>query len=130
PVINRPAAGNLAGPFPGPLAWFHLAQSCGIPICPIEIDTDDFVNPFDASRSADAFEVSCLGGSMIVSSGTVADHYTLTLSQRAGLDYLRAAYRTVSGEPELLMVRTAPDLAGDATRRALIEFFARPRQRT
>ena len=130
PVINRPAAGNLAGPWAGPLAWLHLAQSCGIPTAPIQIDTEDFANPFAASPSADAFEVSCLGGSMVVSSGTVADHHTLALSQRAQLDYLRAVYRTGSGAPELLMVRTAPDLAGDATRRALIEFFARPRQRT
>jgi hypothetical protein len=130
PVINRPAPGNLAGPFAGPLAWYHLAQACGIPTSPVDVDTHDFANPL-APHANGVFEVGSLDGSLIVASGTAADHYTPALCRHAKVEYLRAAYRTNErDEPELLMVRTAPDLASDAMRRALIDFFARRAGRT
>jgi hypothetical protein len=125
PVINRPAGGSLAGPFVNPLAWYHVARRAGVPLCSIGIDTDDFVNPFAAPVSATAFEVSCLGGSILSPSATVADRHTVALSLLAKVEYLRAVYeRTANGNPELAMVRTVPDLSSAATRRALIDFFA------
>jgi hypothetical protein len=131
PVINRPAAGSLAGPIVNPVAWYHLAWRAGIRVSSISIDTTDFINPFAASLvSATAFEVSCLGGSILSPSETAADHDTLALSRLANVEYLRAVYeKAANGNPELVMIRTVPDLSSDATRRALIDFFARQPER-
>jgi hypothetical protein len=125
PVINRPAAGSLAGPYVNPLSWHHLAQRLGIPVSSINVDTDNFVNPLTRPRSAAAFEVSCLAGRILAPSGTEADRHILALSRHAKVEYLRAVFeKTGSGSPELAMVRTVPDLGNAATRRALIDFFA------
>jgi len=130
PVINRPAGGSLAGPFVNPVAWYHVAWRAGIPLSSISIDTTDFVNPFAASVSATAFEVSCLGGRILLPSETAADRDTLTLSRLANVEYLRAVYeKTANGNPELAMIRTVPDLSSAVTRRALIDFFARQSKR-
>jgi hypothetical protein len=126
PVINRPAAGSLVGPFVNPIAFYHLAQRVGVPASSINIDTDHFVNPFTAPRSDTAFEVSCLGGRILAPSGTTADLDTLALSRQAKVEYLRAVYdNSGNGRPELVMVHTVPDVQRVATRRALIDFFAR-----
>jgi hypothetical protein len=131
PVINRPTGGSLAGPFLNPLAWYHVARRAGVPLCSISIDTDDFVNPFAVPVSATAFEVSCLGGSILSPSGTAADRNTLALSSVANVEYLRAVYeRTANGNLELAMIRTVPDLSSAATRRALMDFFAQQFKRT
>jgi len=126
PVINRPAAGGLVGGFVNPIAWYHLAQRVGVPVSSINVDTDDFVKPFIAFQSATVFEVSCLHGRILAPSGTAADLDTVELARHAKVEYLRAVYEnTGSGRPELAMVHTIPDLHSAATRRALIDFFAR-----
>lgn len=126
PVVNRPAGGSLSGPFVNPVAWYHVACCAGVPVYSISIDTDDFVNPFTAPVSATAFEVSCLGGCILSPSGTAADQGTLALSHLANVEYLRAVFdKGANGNPELIMIRTVPDIGSAATRRALIDFFTR-----
>src|SRR5262249_52485625 len=124
PVINRPAAGSLSGPFLNPIGWYHLAQRLEIPVSSIRIDTENFVNPFAARHADSLITVTCLGDRVITpSSGTEADQDTLALSCQAKTDHLTAVFEAnTAGRPELAAVRTIPDLRDRLIRRALIGF--------
>jgi len=124
PVVNRPAAGCLSGPYVNPIGWYHLAQRMGIPVSPIRLDTENFVNPFAVSAEKPVIAVTCLGDRVIAPSGTAADRDTIALSRQAKVDYLTALYTaSEAGRPELAAVRAVPDLRDGVTRRALIDYL-------
>jgi hypothetical protein len=124
PVVNRPAAGSLSGPCVNPIGWYHLAQRMEIPVSPVRLDTENFVNPFAVSGDKSFIAVTCLGDRVIAPSGTTADRGTITLSRQAKVDYLTALYTpSETGRPELAAVRAVPDLRDGVTRRALIDYL-------
>jgi hypothetical protein len=124
PVVNRPAAGSLSGPCLNPIGWYHLAQGLGIPVSPIQLDTDNFNNPFAARRADPTIAVTCLGDRVITESGTTGDRDTIALSRQAKVDYLTALYTaSKAGRPELAAVRAVPDLRDMVIRRALIDYL-------
>jgi hypothetical protein len=124
PVVNRPAAGSLNGPCLNPIGWYHLAQRMGMPVSPIRLDTENFVNPFAVSGDKPLIAVTCLGDRVTAPSGTTADRDTIALLRQAKVDYLTARYTaSETGRPELAAVRAVPDLRDGVTRRALIDYL-------
>jgi hypothetical protein len=125
PVINRPTAASLTGPFLNPLGWRPLARSSGVALAGLDVRSDVFANPFLVPSGCEAIEVACLGNRLIRPSGTVADAHTLTLARRGGVEYLRAVYaRDANGDVRYLTAHTTPDVKSAATRAALADYFA------
>jgi hypothetical protein len=127
PVINRPTAASLTGPFLNPLGWRQLTRSLGIPAVSIDIQSGAFANPFVVSAGDESIEVACLGRRVISPSGSAADEHTLTLARRGGVEYLRAVYvRDGNGDMRYLTAHSTPDVKSAATCAAIADYFAAP----
>jgi hypothetical protein len=127
PVVNRPSPQSLNGPCSSAIAWRCFARREGLAVAPIKLDTDDIQHFFESRRPEQTFEVTCLGGSLITSSGTDADRMTVELSKKAKVEYLRAIFEDCEDGPRLLTASGIPDIRNAGTRRALAGYFGRPR---
>jgi len=126
PVINRPTPSSLTGPYLNPIGWYNMAHQLDIPVSSVSLDSDAFVNPFTPRQSETVVEVSCLGGSVISRSHTIADDYTITLARAAKVEYLKVVYNDGGQEGlQIISAHAVPDIANARTRKALIDFFGR-----
>jgi hypothetical protein len=123
PVINRPTSMSLSGPFPNPLAWYHLAHRLSIPVVAVGFSSDESVNPFARRHPAALVEASYLNGKTIAVE-PVAEGYTRTIAECTGIQYLRTTFVRCSSELQLASVSTVPNLRDKTTRNALIEYIS------
>lgn len=126
PVVNRPTPLSLTGPVLSPIGWFHLARAAGIPLAPLELDSDEPGDPLADDDADEHVEVVAVGGALVEPSGTPADRHTALLAQRSGLSYLRARYvHDGATVMRFTGASSVPDLRCAPTRRALAALLAR-----
>jgi hypothetical protein len=117
PVINRPSTLSLGGPARGALGWLHLARAAGIPVAPVAISSDDPSGAL-AQPAPGRLQVTWAPG---MTERTLAEEYTGALARRSGVAFLEAWYaEDDSGNVRFAGARSVPDLASEATRRALL----------
>lgn len=124
PVVNRPTAASLTGPFASQVGWRQLARAEGLPVSKVKITSGSFVNPFVITAGTESIEIACLNGRVIGSSHGNLSNWTINLAKRGDVKYLRAIYtRGGDGDSRLLTAITVPDVTSGPTRAALIDYF-------
>ncbi|MDP4220176.1 MAG: hypothetical protein Q8916_10505 [Bacteroidota bacterium] len=123
PVINKPSSLSLSGPFINPMSWYHVAHEIGIPLSRMQIDSDDPpASAFDERGSV--FESTCIGGSILSPSGTVADDYTQKLAAEVHCHFLKVFYtQEQPNQFSFIRAQTTPDLKEESVCAALMDFF-------
>jgi hypothetical protein len=117
PVINRPSALSLGGPVRGALGWLHLARAAGIPVAPLAVSSDD---PGGAPARPAPGRVGVIWAPGM-EERTLTEHYAGALARVSGVAFLEAWYdEDGSGNVRFAGARSVPDLASEATRRALL----------
>lgn len=123
PVVNRPTATGLTGPYSGRTAWFHLAKSVEVPVVDVRLSSDEWAKPAEAN--GELTEVACLQGQVLGPADDVTADYVGRIRAAAGVEYVRATFVWCDREPALFSVSTMPNLRDAATRNALRQLSQR-----
>ena len=123
PVINRPTSMSLTGACSSPIGWYHLARKHGIPVVEVQVNSDEFVNPFGRDREQDALHVTYLHGEILSGVEPILENYTRMLAEAAQLEYVRATFVRRGVGFQLSSANTVPALRDPRTRTALIDLL-------
>ncbi len=120
PVINRPTACSLSGPFASQTAWYHLAQQLHISVAARNWLSDEISPETEKRSKQETIESTILNGQSIFNHDSKADKLARSLAISADIQYLHASF--LSGNPyRLNQVKTTPNLREPQVRSALIE---------
>jgi len=124
PVVNRPTATSLVGPYSSRSAWLHVASNLTIPVAEVRLSSEDWANSQVMQAPGSPIEVVCLHGAVLSGSGPPAE-YACRLAAAAGVEYLRASFVRNDVGAALFSVSTVPNLRDAATRDGLIRLCHR-----
>ena len=124
PVVNRPTAASLTGPYAGKAAWIHVARRLGIPVADLHLDSANLAMPVADNQSGEWVEATCLHGEVISGGGPCAID-ACRLSTAVGVEYLRASFSKDKVGHALLGVSTVPDIRQDTTWNGFLQLCRR-----
>jgi len=124
PVVNRPTAASLAGPYAGKAAWIHVARRLKIRVANLHLDSACWTMTDTEKQTGELVEATCLHGEVISGSGSCAIA-ACRLANAVGVEYLRARFSKDGVGHALIEVSTVPDIRRDATRNGLLQLCRR-----
>ena len=123
PVVNRPTAMSLTGPYLGRTAWYHVAKNVGVPVAEVRLNSEEWGKSGEAI--GEPTEIVCLQGEVLRADGSTAAEYAAKIAAAARVEYLRATFVPGNREPALFSVSTVPNLRDAATRNGLLQLCRR-----
>lgn len=123
PVLNRPIAGSLSGPFWRPEQWIHAAAQVGIPVRPLDRSVRFGGTKLSESSDESYVTVTVLGdrsfGSVDVQVGLQARR----LADTAQVDLLECRFSAAEAGSSFLGVNPWPSLETEGLAEGLLEYF-------
>ena len=122
PVLNRPTATSLSGPYWRRERWVHVAAQAGIPVAQFRRTVDASVSSASEPEGG-GVDVTVVGQQWFGPEEALARHVR-RLADLAGVDLLAARFSSPEPDARLLDATPWPDLAADGTREAVLAYLA------
>jgi hypothetical protein len=139
PVVNRPTATSLAGPYWRRERWIHAAAECEIPIRPVRRFSSFNPPPAPAGLSPEATEeipttaviLTVIGDHVLPESGKPESHpalhrHAIALARVAKVDLLAARFSSSDADACFLDADPFPNLSEDAHADAVLLLLQKP----
>jgi hypothetical protein len=129
PVLNRPTAQSLMGPYWRTEKWVLTAAKLGIPVVTARRSVPAPMDDAPADLLASSTEVSVVGQRCLGDADPSLRQWTTALAAEAGVGLLRARFTTTDAGAAFLDADYWVDIANPEVSEAIVAYFAEKRHR-
>ncbi len=123
PVLNRPSASSLCGPYWRREKWVHLAAQAGIRVRPVRRTVNGEGTGAEMASADSQTTVTVVGERTLGDAGPALHRAARRIARLAGVELLAVGFSGPGPDAEFLAADTVPDLSGDEPADAVLEYL-------